>query len=181
MYEAFVVWCCKHISVGLLFWYGYWHWCALNAAVTFPLQKLYMKCISVYSTLVDHAVSHFAVITTLPPEIMWTIREHNMISVLWCYEGSTTWTYKKINTISLKHYNIDTVMNWKNLFAFLLQIISSAPWSLTMGIGIIQYTHACTHTRSREGVTERCRQTLGMSCTYQNKKKCPYQHVLRNI
>jgi hypothetical protein len=31
------------------------------------------------------------------------------------------------------------------------------------------------------GVTERCGQTLGTSSTYQNKKKCPYQHVSGNI
>jgi hypothetical protein len=32
-----------------------------------------------------------------------------------------------------------------------------------------------------EGVTERCRQMLGTSSTYENKKKCPHQHVSRNI
>jgi hypothetical protein len=32
-----------------------------------------------------------------------------------------------------------------------------------------------------QGVTERCGQTLGTSSTYQNKKKCPYQHVSGNI
>jgi hypothetical protein len=32
-----------------------------------------------------------------------------------------------------------------------------------------------------QGVTERCGQTLGMSSTYQNKKKCPYQHMYGSI
>jgi hypothetical protein len=32
-----------------------------------------------------------------------------------------------------------------------------------------------------QSVCERCRQTLGMSSTYQNKTKCPYQHVTGSI
>jgi hypothetical protein len=32
-----------------------------------------------------------------------------------------------------------------------------------------------------QDVTERCRQILGLSSTYQNSKKCPYQHVYENI
>jgi hypothetical protein len=34
---------------------------------------------------------------------------------------------------------------------------------------------------SIQGATERCAQTLGMSSTYQNKKKCSDQHVPQNI
>jgi hypothetical protein len=32
-----------------------------------------------------------------------------------------------------------------------------------------------------QDVTERCGQTLSTNSTYQNKKKCPYQHVSENI
>jgi hypothetical protein len=31
-----------------------------------------------------------------------------------------------------------------------------------------------------QSVSQSCGQTLGTSSTYQNKKKCPYQHVPRN-
>jgi hypothetical protein len=33
----------------------------------------------------------------------------------------------------------------------------------------------------KEGVTDMCGQILNPISTYQNKKKCPYQHVSRNI
>jgi hypothetical protein len=32
-----------------------------------------------------------------------------------------------------------------------------------------------------QDVTERCGQTLGTSSTYQNKKKCPHEHVSGDI
>jgi hypothetical protein len=31
------------------------------------------------------------------------------------------------------------------------------------------------------GVTERCEQILGVSSTPQNKRKCPYQHVMKHL
>jgi hypothetical protein len=71
----------------------------------------------------------------------------------------------------------NTTLNYYGILSRTLIFSTYSEWNclkLTLGIFILAYMGI-------QDAVERCGQTLGTSSAYQNKKKCLYQHVPRNI